>query len=69
MELQSKKWRTTLVTLMAIVGQQYTETPVPMHVVVSVAVVASVYLLSQGLADFGKERARIQAKLHEPKGD
>lgn len=58
-ELTSKRWRTTMLTLATLLGQQTMENPMPWYVVASAATVAVFYLVSQGLADQGKEKMKL----------
>lgn len=56
-ELGSKKWRTLLLSFGAMMFEQYQDAP--WYMVVSVAFVAAVYLIAQGMADAGKSRMQV----------
>lgn len=56
-ELKSKKWRSMVLAIGAMLFEH--SESAPWYVIVSVAAVAAVYLIAQGIADQGKSRVKV----------
>lgn len=56
-ELKSKKWRSMVLAIAAMLFEQSQSSD--WYTTVCVTVVASVYLIAQGLADMGKSRMKV----------
>ena len=62
-QLQSKKFKALILALSAVMGTSAAEQP--WYVTVMVGAVAAVYILAQGIADQGKEAAKVAQESTE----
>lgn len=63
--IKSKKFQAALVGMALLLLEQVVPGISTLPVNEAVALLA-VYIIGQGLADFGKERAKVEAKQNEP---